>query len=51
MFIKGVYSHLKEFSELLEEEKLLGVPILIFANKQDLLTAAKASEVMLVHLS
>ncbi|BFZ20861.1 hypothetical protein BsWGS_23900 [Bradybaena similaris] len=34
-----------EMTELLEEEKLAGVPVLIFANKQDLLTAAKASEI------
>ncbi|KAI1717306.1 ADP-ribosylation factor family domain-containing protein [Ditylenchus destructor] len=34
-----------ELSELLEEEKLRRVPVLIFANKQDLLTAAKASEI------
>ena len=34
-----------ELSELLEEEKLKNVPVLIFANKQDLLTAAKASEI------
>ncbi|CAG5120087.1 unnamed protein product [Candidula unifasciata] len=34
-----------ELTELLEEEKLAGVPVLIFANKQDLLTAAKASEI------
>jgi ADP-ribosylation factor-like protein 3 len=32
-------------SELLEEEKLHGVPLLIFANKQDLLNAAKASDI------
>lgn len=30
---------------MLEEEKLSGVPVLIFANKQDLLTAAPASEI------
>lgn len=35
----------QELTELLEEEKLAGVPVLIFANKQDLLTAAKASEI------
>ncbi|CAF1435976.1 unnamed protein product [Adineta steineri] len=35
----------QELSELLEEEKLNGVPLLIFANKQDLLDAAKASDV------
>jgi hypothetical protein len=32
-------------AELLEEEKLRGVPLLIFANKQDLLNAAKASDI------
>ncbi len=32
-------------AELLEEEKLHGVPLLIFANKQDLLNAAKASDI------
>ncbi|XP_012937099.1 ADP-ribosylation factor-like protein 3 [Aplysia californica] len=35
----------EELTELLEEEKLAGVPVLIFANKQDLLTAAKASDI------
>ncbi len=30
---------------MLEEEKLHGVPLLIFANKQDLLNAAKASDI------
>ncbi|XP_062340380.1 ADP-ribosylation factor-like protein 3 [Osmerus eperlanus] len=34
----------QELVELLEEEKLGAVPLLIFANKQDLLTAAPASE-------
>nr|CAD2150866.1 unnamed protein product [Meloidogyne enterolobii] len=34
-----------ELSELLEEEKLKNVPMLVFANKQDLLTSAKASEI------
>uniref|UniRef100_A0A8P4FZY6 ADP-ribosylation factor-like protein 3 n=1 Tax=Dicentrarchus labrax TaxID=13489 RepID=A0A8P4FZY6_DICLA len=34
-----------ELAELLDEEKLSGVPVLIFANKQDLLTAAPASEI------
>uniref|UniRef100_A0A3Q4GLV9 ADP-ribosylation factor-like protein 3 n=1 Tax=Neolamprologus brichardi TaxID=32507 RepID=A0A3Q4GLV9_NEOBR len=33
-----------ELAELLEEEKLATVPLLIFANKQDLMTAAPASE-------
>ena len=32
-------------TELLEEEKLRGVPLLIFANKQDLANAARASEI------
>ncbi|XP_058876447.1 ADP-ribosylation factor-like protein 3 isoform X2 [Acipenser ruthenus] len=34
-----------QMAELLEEEKLAGVPLLILANKQDLLTAAPASEI------
>lgn len=34
-----------ELSELLEEEKLLGVPVLIFANKQDLLNAATPDKI------
>ncbi|XP_029300076.1 ADP-ribosylation factor-like protein 3 isoform X2 [Cottoperca gobio] len=33
-----------ELAELLEEEKLAAVPLLIFANKQDLMTATPASE-------
>nr|XP_057915002.1 ADP-ribosylation factor-like protein 3 [Doryrhamphus excisus] len=33
-----------ELSELLEEDELAGVPLLIFANKQDLMTAISASE-------
>ena len=37
---------LQELSKLLEEEeKLAGVPVLIFANKQDLATAHKASDI------
>ncbi|MBN3297343.1 ARL3 protein, partial [Amia calva] len=35
----------QELSELIEEENLKGVPVLIFANKQDLVTAAPASEI------
>uniref|UniRef100_A0A671RH49 ADP-ribosylation factor-like protein 6 n=1 Tax=Sinocyclocheilus anshuiensis TaxID=1608454 RepID=A0A671RH49_9TELE len=34
-----------EFSELIDEENLKGVPLLIFANKQDLATASPASEI------
>ncbi|XP_014673158.1 PREDICTED: ADP-ribosylation factor-like protein 3 isoform X1 [Priapulus caudatus] len=34
-----------ELAELLEEEKLSGVPLLIYANKQDLFNAAPASEI------
>ena len=34
-----------ELGQLLEEEKLAGVPVLIFANKQDLLNAVPASEI------
>lgn len=35
----------EELAELLEEEKLAGVPVLIFANKQDLSHAAPASDI------
>ncbi|XP_052005669.1 ADP-ribosylation factor-like protein 3 [Xyrauchen texanus] len=34
-----------ELSELIDEKNLAGVPILIFANKQDLATASQASEI------
>ncbi|CAB1315881.1 unnamed protein product [Coregonus sp. 'balchen'] len=35
----------QELSELIDEENLKGVPVLIFANKQDLSTASPASEI------
>uniref|UniRef100_T1IIV3 ADP-ribosylation factor-like protein 3 n=1 Tax=Strigamia maritima TaxID=126957 RepID=T1IIV3_STRMM len=34
-----------ELAELLAEEKLSGIPLLIYANKQDLFNAAAASEI------
>lgn len=34
-----------ELDDLLSEEKLCGVPVLIFANKQDLLNAQQADEI------
>ena len=34
-----------ELQELLQEERLAGVPLLVFANKQDLLNAMKEDEV------
>lgn len=34
-----------ELGQLLEEEKLDGIPLLVFANKQDLLNALPSSEV------
>ena len=34
-----------EFNELLKDEKLKAVPILVLANKQDLSSAMKSSEV------
>lgn len=40
-----MFLFVQELLELMEEEKLLGVPLLVFANKQDLLNAAPASEV------
>ena len=35
----------EELQALLEEDKLAGVPILIYANKQDLYTACPADEI------
>merc|ERR1712216_40261 len=35
-----------ELSELLEEDKLSGIPVLIFANKQDLISAVPAEELV-----
>ncbi|XP_062506920.1 ADP-ribosylation factor-like protein 3 isoform X1 [Corticium candelabrum] len=35
----------EELAHLLEDEKLQGVPLLVFANKQDLFSAAPASEI------
>ena len=34
-----------ELQALLEEDKLVGVPLLIFANKQDLLSSLPADEI------
>lgn len=34
-----------ELQQLLDEEKLMGIPLVIFANKQDLLSALTASEI------
>lgn len=36
---------IQELSELLDEEKLMAVPVLVFANKQDLVSAAPASDI------
>ncbi|CAG0892684.1 unnamed protein product [Darwinula stevensoni] len=35
----------EEFAELLQEEKLACVPVLVYANKQDLMNAAPASDI------
>lgn len=35
----------QELSELVEDENLSGVPLLVFANKQDLATASSAAEI------
>ena len=40
----------EELLELLEEEKLSKVPVLIYANKQDLFKSAKPSEVIMKSL-
>jgi len=34
-----------ELTQLLDEEKLAGLPLLIFANKQDLVSALSAVEI------
>ena len=39
------HSYQQELEQLLEEDKLAGVPVLVFANKQDLVTAAPARDV------
>lgn len=39
-----MYLFVQELAELLEEEMLAGVPLLIIANKQDLMTAMPTSE-------
>lgn len=36
---------MQELSELIDEENLKGVPVLVFANKQDLAAASPASEI------
>ena len=42
----------EEVQALLEEDKLTGVPMLIYANKQDLITALPADEIEeMLHLS
>jgi ADP-ribosylation factor-like protein 3 len=42
----------QELNELLQEEKLAGVPLLIMANKQDLMTAMKPADISeLLHLT
>ncbi|EDV20752.1 uncharacterized protein TRIADDRAFT_60721 [Trichoplax adhaerens] len=35
----------EQLGDLLDEDKLAGIPVLVFANKQDLLSAASASEI------
>lgn len=41
----AMFVGVQELSELIDEENLKGVPVLIFANKQDLATATPASEI------
>ena len=40
-----MHMNLQELGELLADDKLTGVPLLVFANKQDLIHAASPSEV------
>lgn len=45
-FDSSIPSHkFQELGDLLDEEKLMGVPVLVYANKQDLFNAAPASEI------
>lgn len=44
VFLYFGFSSYQELAELLDDDKLGGVPLLIFANKQDLTTALPASE-------
>lgn len=44
-FEQAPITALQELFELLDEEKLKNVPLLVYANKQDLATAAKANEI------
>ena len=42
---KNFFLRFQEFKDLLDEDKLCGVPVLVFANKQDLLNAKSPAEV------
>ena len=42
---KSIRPYWRNYYDSTEEEKLAGVPVLIFANKQDLLSAVPASEI------
>ena len=42
---RRMYENGLELARLLQEDKIIGVPILFLANKQDLATAAPASEI------
>ena len=42
---KNFFLWFQEFKDLLDEDKLCGVPVLVFANKQDLLNAKSPAEV------
>lgn len=43
-YLLHLFVLLQKLTELLEEEMLVSVPLLIFANKQDLMTAIPASK-------
>ena len=42
---RRMYENGRELASLLQEDRIIGVPILFLANKQDLATAAPASEI------
>lgn len=43
--IYSIFCSHQELAELVEEDNLVDVPLLVFANKQDLMTAASAADI------
>lgn len=47
LFVVDEVVFFQQLAELLEEEKLARTPLLLFANKQDLMNAARSTEVII----